>query len=65
MMEAQLIVAAIVQRCELTLIADAQPALEPLITLRPKGGLPMRVRYATCASGSNSVTQLRPSSLDR
>ncbi len=44
LMEAQLIVACVAQRFQLRAVADGPPVPEPLITLRPKGGLPMRLQ---------------------
>jgi len=43
MMEAILLVATIAQRFELELVPGHRVRLDPGITLRPKGGLPMRV----------------------
>jgi cytochrome P450 len=43
--EAPLVMATIVQRCKLSLLAGHAVRKEPLITLRPAGGLPMTVRY--------------------
>jgi cytochrome P450 len=43
MMEAVLILAAVIQRFRLTLASDRPLELEPSITLRPKHGIPMRV----------------------
>lgn len=39
MAEAQLILATILQRCQLELVPGWAVEPEPLITLRPKGGL--------------------------
>jgi cytochrome P450 len=44
MMEMQLVLAAIVQRFDLDLVSDHEVGLEPLITLRPRHGVPMRLR---------------------
>ncbi len=41
MMEAQLILASVAQHYRLRCVPGYQPTPEPLITLRPKGGLPM------------------------
>jgi cytochrome P450 len=43
LVEAQLLLALIVQRFRWTLPAGYRAELEPLITLRPKGGLPVRL----------------------
>src|SRR5262249_24265887 len=43
MMEAQLLLATIAQRAELDLLPGARVSPEPVVTLRPRGGLPMRV----------------------
>jgi cytochrome P450 len=43
LMEAQIVLAAIGQRVVLDVAASLEPALDPLITLRPKGGIPMAV----------------------
>jgi cytochrome P450 len=43
LMEGQLVLATLAQRLELTLDAAGPIAAEPLVTLRPKGGMPMRV----------------------
>lgn len=44
MMEAQLILATIIQRQRLTLVSDAPVEPLPYITMGPKGGLPMRIQ---------------------
>jgi cytochrome P450 len=44
MMEAQMLLARIVQRFRLELIPGHHVEPEPVVTLRPKGGLPMRIR---------------------
>ena len=43
MMEAQILVAMIAQRYRLELVPGARVTPEPLITLRPKGGVPMTI----------------------
>jgi cytochrome P450 len=43
LMEGQLILATLAQRVELTLDTTQPIAAEPLVTLRPRGGVPMRV----------------------
>jgi cytochrome P450 len=44
LMEGQLILAALAQRLRFEPLDDREVEPEPLVTLRPKGGLPMRVR---------------------
>ncbi len=44
LMEGQLILATLAQRVELSLASPGEIAPEPLVTLRPAGGVPMRVR---------------------
>jgi cytochrome P450 len=44
MMEGQLILATLAQRVDLSLAVPGEIAPEPLVTLRPAGGVPMRVR---------------------
>jgi cytochrome P450 len=44
LMEAQLILATIVQRVRFQLARDPDIVPEPLVTLRPKGGLPMTIQ---------------------
>jgi cytochrome P450 len=44
MMEGHIMTVAIAQRVRFELLSDAAVATEPLITLRPKGGIPVRVR---------------------
>jgi cytochrome P450 len=44
MMEARLILATIAQRYRLSLVSQSPVTPEPLITLRPRGGLPMKLR---------------------
>jgi cytochrome P450 len=44
LMEAQLILASVAQRFQLRAGTGSMPVPEPLITLRPKGGLPMRLQ---------------------
>jgi cytochrome P450 len=43
MMEGQLILATLAQRVDFSLAVDREIAPEPLVTLRPAGGVPMRV----------------------
>jgi cytochrome P450 len=43
--EAQLVLATILQKCRLTLAPGADVGMEPLVTLRPRGGLPMMVDW--------------------
>ncbi len=43
MMEMQFLVAMLVRRFRFTLAQNHQPELQPMVTLRPKGGLMMRV----------------------
>jgi cytochrome P450 len=43
MMEAKIILASILQRWRLQRVSNAPVVPEPLVTLRPKGGLPMRI----------------------
>ncbi|MBI5512404.1 MAG: cytochrome P450 [Deltaproteobacteria bacterium] len=42
-MEGQLVLATLVQRVRFTPRYTSEPVAEPMVTLRPKGGLPMRV----------------------
>ena len=44
MMEGQLILATLAQRVELSLANAGEIVPEPLVTLRPAGGVPMRVK---------------------
>jgi cytochrome P450 len=44
MMEGQLILATLAQRVELSLVSAGEIVPEPLVTLRPAGGVPMRVK---------------------
>ena len=44
MMEGQLILATLAQRVELSLVDAGEIVPEPLVTLRPAGGVPMRVK---------------------
>jgi cytochrome P450 len=46
LMEAQLVVATVVQRCRLRPIPGLSVEIEPLLTLRPKRGLPMTLTAA-------------------
>ena len=43
MSEAQIILAGLLQRFRFELATDAPVEPEPLITLRPRGGVPLRV----------------------
>ncbi len=52
MMEAVLVLATIVQRARFERISRAPVELQPAITLRPKGGLPLRVRLREAAAGA-------------
>ena len=51
LMEAQLIVATVAQRYRLRPVTPGLPTPEPLITLRPEGGLPMRLERRSAANG--------------
>jgi cytochrome P450 len=42
LMEAQLVLATMVQQYHLEMVSDAPVEMEPLVTLRAKGGIPMR-----------------------
>jgi cytochrome P450 len=44
MMEANLVLATIMQRCSVSLAPGQQVEIEPLVTLRPKHGIPMTVK---------------------
>jgi cytochrome P450 len=44
MMEGQLVLATLVQRVRFSPTYTAEPVAEPMVTLRPRGGLPMRVQ---------------------
>jgi cytochrome P450 len=44
LMEAQLVLATVAQRFELHLVPGHTIRAEPLVTLRPKGGIPMRLK---------------------
>jgi cytochrome P450 len=50
LLEAHLIVAMVLQRYELQLTSDRPVEVEPTLTLRPRGGLPMRVQRASTAT---------------
>lgn len=50
LVEAVLVVATLARRFELELPPGMVPEPEPVITLRPRGGLPMRVRARSAAS---------------
>ena len=45
--ELQMVLSRIVQRYRLELASTHPVVLEPVVTLRPKGGLPMRLRKQT------------------
>ena len=47
MTEATIVLAAAAQRYRLELVSDAEVVPEPLVTLRPRGGLPMVARPVT------------------
>jgi cytochrome P450 len=49
LMEGQLVLATLAQRVELSLTGAAEIPPEPLVTLRPLGGMPMRVRRLASA----------------
>jgi cytochrome P450 len=57
LMEGQIILATLAQRVELSLVDPGEIAPEPLVTLRPRGGVPMRVRRLQPA-GSRSVASV-------
>lgn len=46
LMEAPLLLATIAQRCRMRLADGRMPGLDPLATLRPKGGMPMVIQPA-------------------
>jgi cytochrome P450 len=45
-MEAQLVLATVAQRFALHLVPGQPIVAEPLVTLRPRGGIPMRLAPA-------------------
>jgi cytochrome P450 len=47
LMEAQIITATVLQHFKLELADDKTPEMEPLITLRPKGGIKMKIKNRT------------------
>jgi cytochrome P450 len=55
LMEGQIILATLAQRVELSLVDRAEIAPEPLVTLRPAGGVPMRVRRLEAVASTRSV----------
>ena len=50
LLEAPLVLASLYQRYHLELDPDHEVIVDPLVTLRPRGGLPMRVRRYTAIS---------------
>jgi cytochrome P450 len=50
MIEAQMLLARIVQRFRLELASSVRVDPEPVVTLRPRGGLRMRLRRQTSTS---------------
>jgi cytochrome P450 len=52
LMEAQVIVAMLLQRYRLTLVQPGAVVPEPTLTLRPRGGLPMRVERVAGAAAA-------------
>lgn len=61
MMEAQLILATIMQRFQLSLVPGQHITPEPLVTLRPRGGIRMTVapRATAAIFGENAQIELR------
>jgi cytochrome P450 len=55
LLEAQLILIMVAQRYRLETVPGHEPAPEPLITLRMRGGLPMRVFCRQAAAGSRAT----------
>jgi cytochrome P450 len=56
MVEAQIILAAVASRFKLRLVSGHQVGIDPLITLRPLGGMPMRIeRRSLKADGSGGL----------
>jgi len=53
-MEAQLVLATLRQRFAPTLVPGARLEPEPLITLRPRGGIPMVLRPAAAVDGERA-----------
>lgn len=45
--EAALVLARVTQKCRLSLVSELMPAVEALVTLRPRGGLAMRATLTT------------------
>ncbi len=60
MMEARLILASVAQRYRLSLVSDTPVVPEPLVTLRPKGGMPMMVE-----ARSRDVDAMKPEQAER
>jgi cytochrome P450 len=44
-MESQLLLSMIVQHCDLQLLDPDEVEIEMAVTLRPKGGIPVRVNW--------------------
>ena len=45
LMESQLLLSMIVQRCDLQLLDSKEVEIEMAVTLRPKGGIPVRIKW--------------------
>ena len=45
LMEAQLLLSMIVQHCDLQLLNKDEVEVEMAVTLRPKGGIPARIKW--------------------
>jgi cytochrome P450 len=60
MMEAQLVLATILQRYHLSLVPNQQIKLNPLVTLRPKPDIQMQISRRETVPQSNEVAEILP-----
>ncbi len=57
LMEAQIVLTIIASAVDLQLVSPAEPTPEPLLTLRPKGGIQVRVRHSDFLAPAGVITQ--------
>jgi cytochrome P450 len=57
LMEAQIVLSTIAAGADFELVSPSEPLPEPLITLRPKGGIPVRILPSDFLSRERVITQ--------
>jgi cytochrome P450 len=57
LMEAQIVLTTIASALDIELVSPREPVAEPLLTLRPKGGIQVRIRHSNFLAPAGVITQ--------